>query len=146
MTQSNQPNLTLRKQQLTFVICFLLMIPLILFIQISKAISSTVSEATSFHQLKCTHSEGFCEVLQFKVLQFDYVVTEKIDTEKVSLEHIVSAPLALKLLLLKSATHCFSCLQTLQVYRTHMEILSILLLHLPGRHCHRKYFLVILFW
>ena len=77
MTQSNQPNLTLSKQQLRFVICFLLMIPLILFVQISKALSSTVSEATSFHQLKCTHSEGFCEVLQFKVLQFDYVVTEK---------------------------------------------------------------------
>lgn len=83
MTQSNQPNLTLSKQQLTFVICFLLMIPLILFIQISKVISSTVSEATSFHQLKCTHSEGFCEVLQFKVLQFDYVVTEKISINNV---------------------------------------------------------------
>lgn len=83
MTQPNQPNSNPNKKYLIFGVCLALMVPLILFVQVSKVIGSTVSDATSFHQLKCSHSEGFCEVLQFKVLQFDYVVTEKIPINNV---------------------------------------------------------------
>ena len=51
-----------------------------------------------------------------------YVVTEKIETDSVSLSDIVSASLYVKLLLLKTVIHCFTCLHNAQI--VHFDVKS----------------------
>ena len=79
---------------------------------------------TAINQASCGNLVRIVEFFRYDSRY--YVVTEKIDTEKVTLENIVSSSLAMKLLLLRSATHCFSCLHGAGIVHFDVKTANIL--------------------
>lgn len=79
---------------------------------------------TAINQASCGNLVRIVEFFRYESRY--YVVTEKIDTQKVSLEDIVSAPLGLKLMLLKSTIHCFSCLHNAGIVHFDVKTANIL--------------------